>query len=100
MLVGKEKGVVRAPTPEPPPPGQKVTPAPKRKNSMSDKKKKSPPSKYEPLALSYANRSAALRRYGHKTVFLLYKGGYFKDERSVGGRGVGKMRSVLVIMMT
>ena len=69
MLVGKEKGVVRAPTPEPPPPGQKVTPAPKRKNSMSDKKKKSPPSKYEPLALSYANRSAALRRYGHKTVF-------------------------------
>ena len=73
MLVGKEKGVVRAPTPEPPPPGQKVTPAPKRKNSMSDKKKKSPPSKYEPLALSYANRSAALRRYGRKMIFLLYR---------------------------
>ena len=26
------------------------------------------------------------------------KGGYFKDERSMGGGGVGKMRSVLVTM--
>ena len=60
----------------PPAPPEKITsvtidkevegPPPKpnpyqRRNSMGGRKK-APPAKYEPLALSYANRSAALRR--------------------------------------
>ena len=60
----------------PPAPPEKITsvtidkeiegPPPKnrnqqRRNSMGSTKK-APPAKYEPLALSYANRSAALRR--------------------------------------
>ena len=51
----------------PPPQPEKITSvhiekegAPKK--SVGEKKKKAPPAKYEPLALSYANRSAALRR--------------------------------------
>ena len=32
------------------------------------------------------------------TTIIISWGGYFKDKRSVGGRGVGKMRSVLVTM--